>query len=188
MKVVLTSLFIFCSAVSFAQTSNELAVNIQSGYSKYGSANASLMLGVQASNNTQGFIGVTYKRFIKPTGHSQNYVGLKAHAQSTFENTGITPFIEVFALKGEYYTYTEVDDKVATVQKAIHIGGVLGAGYMFNDNIGLFAGYSFIEYRPSEYSNFGKSPYLKGAISIKASYSIPLRIRFNGGNVQRRMH
>lgn len=185
MKVVLTSLFVFCSAVSFAQTSNELAVNVQSGYSMYGSANASIMVGVQANNQTQGFIGATYKRFINLIGHSKEYVGLRAHVQSTFDNTGITPYLEVYALQGEYFTYGAFGENIAYPEKGIQIGGVFGVGYMFSDNIGLFAGYSINEYNPERYLVSGNSPYKKGTVAAKISYSIPLNISFNSSTYLR---
>lgn len=186
MKTIILLLLI--PIFSYSQTYNQLALNLQSGYTTHNSVNASVMIGVQANNQTQGFIGVIYKRFNNDVFHAPNYIGLKAHAQSTFNNTGITPYIEVYALRGQYFTYTEIDDKIATVQKAIHIGGVLGIGYMLNDNIGLFSGYTINDYNPERYYKTGKSPYNKGSFSFKVSYSIPLSFRFNAGNVQRRMY
>jgi len=146
------------------------------------------MLGVQASNQTQGFVGVAYKRFINSVGHTKSYVGLKAHVQTSFENTGITPYLEVYALQGEYFTYASFGENIAIPKEAVQIGGVFGVGYMFNDNAGLFAGYSINEYNPKRYYELGRSPYHKGTGSVKISYSIPLSLNFNAGNNQQRMH
>lgn len=183
-----TLLLLLIPIFSYSQTDNQLALNLQSGYTTHNSVNTSVMLGVQASNQTQGFIGAMYKRFNNTIGHDPNYLGLKAHAQSSFGDSGITPCIEVYALRGEYFTYTEIDDKIATVQSAIHIGGILGIGYMLNDNIGLFSGYAINDYNPERYYTTGKSPYNKGSFSFKVSYSIPLSFGFNTGNQQRRMY
>lgn len=183
--LILILLMPFCS---YGQTHNQLAVNLQSGYSTHNSVNGSIMLGVQASNQTQGFIGVTYKRFISLVGHSKEYVGLRAHVQSTFDNTGITPYLEVYVLQGEYFTYGLFGENTAYPEKDIQIGGVFGVGYIFSENIGLFAGYSINEYNPEKYVVSGNSPYNKGAVSVKISYSIPLSSGFNSGNIQRRMY
>lgn len=183
-----TLLLLLIPLFGYSQTYNQLAVNLQYGYNTHNSVNGSVMLGVQASNQTQGFIGAMYKRFNNTIGHSPNYIGLKAHAQSSIGNSGITPYLEVYALRGEYFTYAEIGDKIATVQKGIHIGGNFGVGYMFNENIGLFTGYSINDYNPERYYNTGKSPYNKGSFSFKVIYSIPLSFGFNAGNMQRRMY
>jgi hypothetical protein len=186
MKTILLLLLI--PLFSYSQTYNQLAINLQSGYNTHNSVNGSIMIGVQASNQTQGFIGVMYKRFNNTIGHSSNYIGLKAHVQSSIESTGVTPYLEVYAIRGQYFTYAEINDSIASVQKGIQIGGTVGIGYMINDNIGLFSGYSINDYNPENYYNKGKSPYNKGSFSFKVSYSIPLSFGFNAGNQQRRMY
>jgi len=187
----LTFLFLLFTLSANSQISNTFAINVQQGASMQNtrSYTSSLMIGIQSDNRTQMFIGGVVKSFPQIVGHKQIQYGLKAHVQTSIGDYGrITPFLEVTALKGEYYIYSNINKSEAFVKPATLIGGSMGVGYMFNDNIGLFVGYAVRDYNPLNYYKAKKSPYNTNAVSIKASYTLPLALNFNTSSIgQRRM-
>lgn len=132
---------------------------------------ASLMVGMKTENGDQFLVGGLVKRLTADVGHKQTYLGGRMHVQSDF--FGMAPFLSVSFLQGEYYTFNDNSINEATVKKTIQVHGTLGVGYMFTANIGLFGGYSFIEYNPVKYFKSQTSPYKDGAISAKLSFNLP---------------
>jgi len=188
LRIALLTLLLLFSFNLKAQTDIDYLVGAQIGtsFNDTKAYNASLMFGIQSDIRDQLLFGGVVKQITTHIGHKQTYFGIRGHVQSSIGS--VAPFLSYEFMRGEYYIYEHQLDKTPEIKTKFQGQGTIGVGYMVNEFMGIFAGYTFMDYNPVKFIKTNKSPYKDSGINIKLSFNLPVGYALTTTGIgQRRM-